>query len=78
MTGNIYVLLSLAEAIVSFLPAVGPVAARRSRAIARRTSFYRSALIGRVTASVLGTRSGRMRIDAAGPNAACAGEELAP
>ena len=78
MTGNIYVLVVLAEAIASLLPAVGPAAARRSRTILRRASSCRTALIDGVTASLRGTRAGRRRTDAANPNAACAGEALAP
>ncbi len=78
MTGNFYVLLALAEAIASFLPTVGPAAARRSEAIVRRTSNCRTALIGTVTATFRRTRSGRSRVDAAGLNAGCAGEVLSP
>ncbi len=74
MTGNLYVLLGLAEGVVSLLPA----AVHRSKSFVRRTSNRRTALMGRVKASIHGTRAGRRRIDAAESNAARAGEELSP
>ena len=75
MTGNLYVLLSLAEGIMSFLPAVGTVAARGSRSVVRRTSHLRAAFVGRVTATVRGMWVGRRRPEA-GANAAVEGEAL--
>ncbi len=66
MTGNLHVLLAIAQSIVSFLPAVGPTAARRSRAA-----------FGRVADS-LEARSGRKRLDLADSNAAGAVEAVAP
>ncbi len=76
MTGNLYVLVAIAEAIVSFLPTVGTAAARRSRTVVRRVSNCRTALFTRVTASLREKPAGRTHIDAGGPNAACAGEAL--
>lgn len=78
MTGNLYVLLALAEASMSFLPTVGAAAAHRSRSSLRRTSSCGVALMGRLTVSVPGTRTARRRTRAAGPNAAPPGEALAP
>lgn len=59
MTGNLYVLLSLAEGILSFLPAVGTAAARGSRSVVHRTSRLRAAMVGTVTATIRGIRAGR-------------------
>ena len=78
VTGNLYVLLTLAKGIVSFLPAVGPATVHRSRTIARRTSNYRTALIGMVTASFRRPRAIRRRSDATGPRAAHATEAVSP
>ena len=75
MTGNLYVLLSLAEGIVSFLPAVGTAAARGSKSVVRRTSHLRAVLVDRMSATVRGIRVGRGRTDA-GPNTAVEGEAL--
>ena len=77
MNGNLYVLLSLAEGIVSFLPAAGTAAVRRSKSIVRRTSHLRAVLIGVVTATVHGMRTARRRSRTV-PNAAVAGEGLSP
>ena len=74
VTGNLYVLLGVAEAIVSLLPS----AVHRSKTFVRRTSNRRTALIGRVKASLHGTLAVRWRIDASGPNVAAAGEALSP
>lgn len=76
MTGNVYVMLAIAKALVSLLPTVGPAAAHRSRVIVRRTSDCRAALISKVNASQ--TRADRSYDDAVGSNAACAGEVLSP
>lgn len=78
MTGNAYVLLALVEATLSFLPTVGPAAARRSRAIVRRTSSCRTALTVRVTAAIEATRAGQGRTDRSIVDTACAAEALAP
>lgn len=77
MTGNLYVLLSLAEGILSFLPAVGTAAARGSRSVARRTSRLRAALVGTVTATVRGIPSGRKSSNPVA-DAAVVGEALSP
>lgn len=74
VTGNLYVLLGLAEAIVSHLP----VAVRRSTILARRMSDRRTALIGRMKTSLGGIRGVGRCIDSAGANAARVREALAP
>ena len=74
MTGNLYVLLGLAEAIVAHLP----VAVRRSTILARRMSNRRTAPIGRMKTSLGGIRGIGRRIDTAGANAARVREALAP
>ena len=74
MTGNLYVLLGLAEAIVSHLP----VAVRRSTTFARRVSIRRIGPIGTMKGSTLDTRAVGARSDTVCPNAARAGEALAP
>ena len=75
MTGNLYVLLSLAEGIVSFLPAVGTAAARGSKSVVRRTSQLRAVLVGRLAATVRVIRMSRKHPES-GAYAAVEGEGL--
>jgi hypothetical protein len=78
VTGNLYVLVALADAMMSFLPTVGPAAARRSRSILRRLANRRVALTSRVTGSMSRSRAALGRTGVAGPNAAPSGEALSP
>jgi hypothetical protein len=75
--GNFSMLVTVAEAILSFLPAVGPATARRSRTILHRTSRVRAALIGRIKDSRPTRRATRLCIDAEA-NTATVKETLSP
>lgn len=77
MIGNFSMLLTVAEAILSLLPAVRPAAAHRSRTIVHRTARVRVAMIGRMKDSFPARRSTRLRIDPES-NAATVRETLSP
>lgn len=78
MIGNFSMLIALAEAILAFLPAVGPNAARRSRSIALRTSDVRAALIGRVVDSLPRIGWGWKLTDGGPANGTTVRETLSP
>ena len=78
MSGNVHMLLALAQVVVSSLPTVGRAAAHRSKTVARRAAHSRAGQFVQGTGSSFARMSGRNRTEVSCPNTRCAGEGVAP